>query len=341
MAIAIRGILSESREYYRKLKRELVGRLLINTRGSLHQKKAAGKVYVHIRRMAAGVRSEHYLGTSNDAFVKGVDRSIAISRTALADLRQAKAAMKELHMQSEEIISQDYMPLLRDIFQVFEGKGLWDSGLELIGSWCFKIYQNYCDVEFYPERTIDIDFAVRLPYSGKAVNIGDALKAIGFTEEINAADGSIRYVGGSLLVEFLKVRKGDGQARGGDKSYEPDLGLAPVAIPYLGILLDNPMTLKLRDLGRVVVPSMPAFMLHKLIVADERRQPDKRAKDFRQAEAVAKAILADAMVADVARIAGAMHKKWRGKLVKSARQLSETQPSSGAVLGVLERAGLL
>jgi len=39
MALVINDILGESRDYYRTIKRESVGRLLIHPRGSLYRKK--------------------------------------------------------------------------------------------------------------------------------------------------------------------------------------------------------------------------------------------------------------------------------------------------------------
>lgn len=39
MALVINDILGESRDYYRTIKRESAGRMLINPRGSLYRKK--------------------------------------------------------------------------------------------------------------------------------------------------------------------------------------------------------------------------------------------------------------------------------------------------------------
>ena len=51
------------------------------------------------------------------------------------------------------------------------------------------------------------------------------------------------------------------------------------------------------------------FFLHKLLVASERCKEDKRLKDYRQVEAVAKAILTNpAMVEDVKPTADGLHK---------------------------------
>lgn len=337
MALVIKGILGESREYYRNLKRESVGRLLINPRGSLYRKKEGGSTFVYLRRLVHGAKQHIYIGREDSPHAAVTTHGVTLHSKAVIALREAKAAMKELGMSSQEIKTEDYFPFVQELFQTMADAGLWDEGMTLVGSWCFKVYQNYCGVEFFPERTLDVDFAVRLPYRGKKVNLGDMLKSLGFEEVINHADGTVFYRSGELSVEFLKDRVGDGRERGG--VYEADIGIAPIAVPYMRVLLSNPMEIKARDLGRVVVPSMAAFFLHKLLVASERRKEDKRLKDYRQVEAVAKAILTDpAMVEDVQRIAGGLHKKWVKKLVTSARKSEAMLDATGAVL---RRAGII
>ena len=337
MALVIRGILEESRAYYRKLKRESVGRLLINPKGSLYRKKEGESTFVYLRRLESGAKRHIYIGKNDSPHTAAMTHAVALHTKAVSALREAKAAMKELGMTSQEIKTEDYFPVVQELFQTMADAGLWDEGMTLVGSWCFKVYQNYCGVEFFPERTLDVDFAMRLPYKGRKVNLGDMLKSLGFEEVINHADGTVFYRSGELSVEFLKDRVGDGRERGG--VYEADIGIAPVAVPYMRVLLTNPMEIMARDLGRVMVPSMAAFFLHKLLVASERRKEDKRLKDYRQVEAVAKAILTDpVMVEDVKRIAGGLHKKWVKKMVTSAGK-------AGAVLdaahAVLRRAGIV
>uniref|UniRef100_I2Q5E7 Nucleotidyltransferase-like domain-containing protein n=1 Tax=Desulfovibrio sp. U5L TaxID=596152 RepID=I2Q5E7_9BACT len=337
MALVIKGILEESREYYRKIKRESVGRLLINPRGSLYRKDDGGTIFLYLRRMEHGTRRHVYIGKDQSDFSEVIERGLALHSKAVVAIREAKTAMRELGMPNQEIKAEDYFPVVRELFQTMADAGLWDEGVTLIGSWCFKIYQNYCGVEYFPERTLDVDFAIQLPYRGKKVNVGDMLKSMGFEEVINHADGTVFYRSGELSVEFLKDRVGDGRERGG--VYEAEIGIAPVAVPYMRILLSNPMEIKARDLGRVVVPSIAAFFLHKLLVASERRKEDKRLKDYRQVEAVAKAILTDpAMVEDVKRIAGGLHKKWVKKLMTSAGKSEAMLDATGAVL---RRAGII
>ncbi len=337
MALVINGIIGESRDYYRTLKQESCGRLLINPRGSLYQKEEGGSSFLYLRRLENGKKRHIYIGKVDDAHASRVKDGVALHTNAVLSLRDAKSAMKELGMSSREIKNEDFFPLLRELFQVMADVGLWDEGLSLVGSWCFKVYQNYCGVECFPDRTLDVDFAIRLPYRGEKVNVGNMLKGLGLEEVIHHADGTVFYRSGELSVEFLKDRAGDGLER--SSPYEPDIGIAPVAVPYMRIVLSNPMEIKARDIGRVVVPSMAAFFLHKLLVASQRRKEGKRAKDYRQVEAVAKAILAQpAMLDDVKRIADGLHKKWVTKLVASAATGGTDLDAANAVLS---RAGIV
>jgi hypothetical protein len=43
--------------------------------------------------------------------------------------------------------------LVRRILAVFERRGLWNEGIELIGSWCFYLYQRHLGVKPYPSKT--------------------------------------------------------------------------------------------------------------------------------------------------------------------------------------------
>jgi len=65
------------------------------------------------------------------------------------------------------------------------------------------------------------------------------------------------------MVEFLKDRKGD-ERKAGDP-YIKELDIAPQSGAYLKILFNNPVTYQFKDLGKITVPSMPAFLASKLV----------------------------------------------------------------------------
>jgi hypothetical protein len=53
------------------------------------------------------------------------------------------------------------------VLKVFADANLFDEGVELVGSWCFWLYQKKLGVKNYPLRTQDIDFLIPNPYRGK------------------------------------------------------------------------------------------------------------------------------------------------------------------------------
>jgi hypothetical protein len=339
MALVIKGLLNESKEYYRNMKRELVGQLLINPRGSLRRNIVNGRAYVILRQCRLNKCRDVYIGPEDSQPAALFLDGVAKSKKALSTLREVKVAMAELHMPKSDIRREDFFPIIKALFDAFAAQGLWGEGLELVGSWCFKLYQNYCGVEYYPDRTLDVDFAVAIPFPGKPVDIGKLLTGLGFVEEFNHTDGTIFYKSGEFKVEFLKDRIGDGRTRKETPTQERDLGIAPLALPYLRILLGNPLELTARDIGTVVVPTLPAFMLHKLLVAEKRKDSGKREKDCRQAHAVARAIMRDeGLIAETGRVFHALHKAWQKGIEKSALRLANDYHwQTGAVAYVLER----
>ena len=57
--------------------------------------------------------------------------------------------------------------LVTEILKVFADNNLFNEGIELIGSWCFQLYQKHLGAKSFPLRTIDIDFLIPNPYRRK------------------------------------------------------------------------------------------------------------------------------------------------------------------------------
>lgn len=341
MVAVITGILKESRDYYRDLKRELVGRLLLNPGGSLITKNIRGSEYLYIRKNVRKKRIDLYIGQKNDDIALKISENLNSRKRNIEQLRESKLAMKELRVDRSEIINEDYLPSLRTLFECFEQNGLWDEGLQIIGSWCFIIYQNNFGVEYYPERTLDVDMAVKIPYKGKPIDLSRILKGMGFDEQYDYQSGVVKFRCSDFIIEFLQYQQGDGNRRkkGSDAQ---DLGITAQALPYLNILLENPTVFIARDLGRVCVPSMPAFVVHKLIVATCRRDVAKKIKDYKQVESVCKAIAWNPKdIADLAEIANRMHKSWLRKMIRSFSEMPEYVPDSRGTGGALASAGII
>ena len=333
MNAVIDDILRENTEYYRRIKTILVGSLLINERGSLISKQISRKTYKYLRTGRPGERHDIYLGAEDSLHAQRVQKSVDQSKNDLVELRRAKSALRKLR--AKDMDHEDFTERIRELFQLMDHEGLWDEGLQLVGSWCFKLYQNYLGVEHYPERTVDVNFAIRIPFRGNPAKIGEKLRDMGFKEERNRQDGSIAFLGGDISIEFLKHRKGDARSEG--DTYIRELDIAPQPVPFLNILLDHPRTYRFRDLGKITVPSMPAFLAHKLAVSSKRRDLAKKEKDLRQALAVARRILQDPeLIEEFRTVVSGLHKSQQKMISKLAQSADDIIPgSSGTLLDVL------
>lgn len=169
--------------------------------------------------------------------------------------------------------------LVKNILGVFAKHGLFDEGVALIGSWCFQLYQKHFQVEKFPLQTQDIDFLIPNPFQGRDHKgfVGDLVKE-GFTVD-HHADGSLYLWNADLKIEFLTLEKGAG-ARGSLKIKQ--LALAATPLRLVNLLLDHPVKVKEGDM-QVLIPHPANYCLHKLLVANRRKNPAKAEKDLQQA----------------------------------------------------------
>ena len=85
---------------------------------------------------------------------------------------------------------------VRDILKVFADNNLFNEGVELVGSWCFQLYQKHLGAKSFPLRTQDIDFLIPNPFRGKSRrDFVQQLENLGFNRDFKR-DG--RYIFGIL-----------------------------------------------------------------------------------------------------------------------------------------------
>lgn len=327
MTEVIQGILNESKEYYRIMKRESVGQLLINRRGHIKRQVVGKNTYIILRKYIYGKPRCIYFGRDTSLFSMEIMQEYANRKKAIVNLRASKQAMKALHISNAEIVNKNFLPVLKNVFVDFCKMGLWEFGLELVGDWCLRVYQNYCNVDSFSNNNMFVNIAMEKMHSNRLTNIGKMLRFLGFWEEFDFSDESVAYKGGNFQVKILKTERENGRAW--IESYQEgrDLGVIPLAQDCMNLLLRNSTEIKARDVGTVVVPSMPAFMLHKLIVIGKRSKEENREKDCRQLNAVAKAIVASSdLMEETGRIFAGLHKAWQKNILKSAKQLKHNYP---------------
>jgi hypothetical protein len=214
--------------------------------------------------------------------------------------------------------------IVRSVLKAFDKAGLWQDGVELVGSWCFFMYQLHCGVKGLPLKTLDVDFLVPRPFlSRKTIDLVPVLQSLGFTREHNT-DGSIYFQHPELKLEFITPEKGKGQTR--PLEVKP-LGLKMPPLRFLDRLFDEPMQLK--EAGVTFnLPNPTAYALHKLILGQRRKKVPKRLKDIEQAVYV----LAILNPGKVAKDLADYPPNWRKWIIASLRQAREQMPEEMAVI---------
>ncbi len=168
---------------------------------------------------------------------------------------------------------------IKRIFEVFEKNNLWNEGIELIGSWCFILYQKHFNAKFYPLRTQDIDFLIPIPYKGqKYINLIEELEKLGFSHSFNSS-GSIYLWNSELKIEFIVPKR----SKGLENNIEiKKLSIKAIPLRFVNILFIDPIFVK-EDNIKILIPNPASFCLQKFIVAFRRQKLEKRIKDLEQA----------------------------------------------------------
>lgn len=161
------------------------------------------------------------------------------------------------------------------------------------GGWVPLIYYHYFqgDKSKNPLRTMDIDFFVpdNIPVIGSKT-LDQLLTDAGLKSEFKSRDipPIIHYEGKidnfDVEIEFLTNQVGSRE----DKVIEVQKGLHAEALRYLSISLENVITVKIDDfdnesmryLFEVKVPAPAAFIFHKGLVFQRRKDRNKKAKDL-------------------------------------------------------------
>lgn len=192
----LKNTLEESYRYYAEQERQLVSRLALMPKGTVKEKHIGGEKYYYLTFRKGRKVIDEYLGK---IVPEPTTRGLAERRRLLKELKDVRKALRMLHKHTGS--TTDFTSTITDILEAFTKEGLWESGLEIIGSWCFLLYQKYLPLEHYPLRTQDID--VLIPFD----DLPFMLKQLGFVENFNP-DGSTYFTGSGLKVELISPRKG-------------------------------------------------------------------------------------------------------------------------------------
>lgn len=204
------------------------------------------------------------------------------------------------------------------ILRVFADNGLFEEGVELIGSWCFHLYQKHLGAKSFPLRTQDIDFLIPSPYRGKEhQDFIEQLKALGFNCDFNMS-GSLYLWNGDFKIEFITPLRG----RGLEQSKKiKAFGFNAIPLRFVDLLLNNPINVNDNGIN-IRVPSPANFCLHKLIIASRRKKIEKSLKDLQQAICVS--VILDKH--EVKKIFNALPRKWKSAILRMLEKSKKELP---------------
>jgi hypothetical protein len=326
----VRDTLKEGLEFYRDQERLISARLAVLPKGRVKLKVIGGKTYYYLQFRKGREFKSDYIGKK----VPPELRDQLEERARLeAELRRVREGLRLLKSRPGK--ETDLTEPIRSILKKITEEKLWESGLEIIGTWCFLLYQRHLPVEKYPFRTEDLDILIPYPYKGRSFDFTGYLRGLGFRQDFHA-DGSMSFSGNLMKVEFLSPESGKG------RRFEPHvkkIAVTPQTLRFIDILLDEPIVLQVARGIKARVPSPAAFALHKLMIATRTARKDKRDKDIRQAVLTAKYILSEkAEIGRLVRLWASFPRGWKARVRSALRAAQAVVPLEQ---GVIMRLGEL
>ncbi len=302
--------------------------------GAFVRKRSKDREYWHFQwREGEKIRNK-YVGPVSDA---GITDRVQRFSTLKASFKRRQTLVRALI--AAGLPTPD--PLSGRIVEAFWKAGFFRLRGVLVGTLAFQTYAGVLGVELgrRPLMTQDADFA---QFWGVSENIGESLEPPltilrsvdeTFREVPHVSDPfvSTRYRNArDYLVDFLTPNRGSDEHQGRPARMRALAGTGAEPLRHLDFLIHEPERSVLLHGGGipVTVPRAEAFAVHKLIVALERINQAKSAKDIEQAGLLieALAVKRPAELAEAWRKAWNAGRQWRRKLESArARLLSETQ----------------
>jgi len=274
---------------------DLVSLLLDDTvsdiRGTPTRRTRGSRAYWYDRYRVGKDTKEQYLGEDTDELRARIENHQMLKKQR-AERARARARLVRL-LRSERFLGLD--ATTGSLVANLAKSGAFRAGGVLVGTVAFLLYEGELGLRLAADetaRTSDIDLA---SFGGQrdsgefpALEIPQLLESCRFDPVPSLENEKTwrwRQAGGTTLVEFLTPSFRD------DEGLQdlPRLGVSARALHYLDYLISNPLDVAAvyRDGILVKAPRPEKFAIHKLIVADRRRDgPEslKAYKDLMQAE---------------------------------------------------------
>jgi hypothetical protein len=320
----LKDTLKENDKFLREEEREISARLALLPKGRIRLKKIGKETYYYLQYRKNQAVKTDYIGKEVPASLRD---SLAERKRLQKELGRVREGLRLLRSgrTPETDLTEPLLAILRELTE----KGLWDAGLEIIGSWCFLLYQRHLPMKKYPMRTEDLDILVPWPFKGKPYDFAAYLQRLGFSQHFHP-DGSMFFTGNRLKVEFLTRER-----RKTSQRYMKEIAVTPQGLRFLDVLFVRPMVLKVDRGIRAKVPDPSAFLLHKLVIATLPERRNKKEKDVRQAIYTANFVLAEkSETAKLTELWAGLPRRWKARVTRSLSQAMDISPLEE---GVIER----
>ncbi|MCR9073963.1 MAG: GSU2403 family nucleotidyltransferase fold protein [Alphaproteobacteria bacterium] len=273
---------------------------------------------------------ERYLGEESEELLRRIDRHETL-KAEREDRRRERARLVRL-LRSERFLGLD--SATGSLLAAFERAGVFRLGGVLVGTTGFRVYEGELGLKLTLDQaaiTNDIDIASFEKLSlamGESVlpTIGDVLRDFKFDPVPDLDAGRVwrwRQTRSQTLVEFLAPSF---DAEEGLRELAA-LGVSAQSLHYLNFLIADPIQVAAvyRDGILAQLPRPERFAIHKLIVADRRREgPEslKARKDRLQADLMISVLAEDRPTDLLEAYEDAMDRgpRWRERLSRSLEQ---------------------
>lgn len=303
--------------------------------GTIEERRRGGRTYLYEKFRLGDRMQSRYLGEDRPELRDRLGRAVAL-RAESGD-RRARMSRLTRVLRAEGLAGTDRET--GSMLLAFARAGLFRLGGTLVGTGAYGLYQGELGVRMdYEElaQTGDIDLASfqRLSVAlddRVTVPPSEILDALRFDPVPGIADRQVwrwRQSSTGAMVEFLTPAFGDERVKP-----LPALGVSAQALNYLNFLIAEPIhAIALYRSGVLVqVPRPERYAIHKLIVADRRRDAEgherlKARKDRAQAAFLVGVLAQDRPddLADALATARAQGPRWCRRIDASLALMPET-----------------
>ncbi|OGX36436.1 MAG: hypothetical protein A3D87_00180 [Omnitrophica WOR_2 bacterium RIFCSPHIGHO2_02_FULL_50_17] len=145
------------------------------------------------------------------------------------------------------------------------------------------------------------------------------LDDLGFRVTFHGSEGHMKLIHPDLIVEFLTPERG----RGTDEPVSlPTLGINATALRFLNFLSEGTIKIQVEDF-KVTLPHPARFALHKIIIAQRRKNKDKARKDNMMASEILNDLMEAGEKESIRSAYEDMNTQWQKRVIAGLKSLNQ------------------